>query len=266
MKHFIAWLSAASLFLLAGRLQAQGTPEGTPNEHGGMDVKTLKDANNPMASTTAINVQDFIVSSIYGAPNTTLNQFLLRVGQPFGKILVRATMPFILSSYRASPPLTGLGDYNMFVLYTLNKGSNEYGFGPNITAPTGTHGLGQGKWQAGVSLLAFLAESHIIQAGSLLQWQASFAGDESRSDVNLLIPQPFFIWQVGGGTYLRSTGIWSFDLTNGNYNVPIGLGVGKVIKAGDIVFNIFAEPQFSVLAEGAGQPKFQIFAGFNTQF
>jgi len=65
---------------------------------------------------------------------------------------------------------------------------------------------------------------------------------------------------------LRSTGIWSFNLENGDYNVPIGLGVGKVVKVNKIVFNIFAEPQFTVLAEGLGQPKFQTFVGFNTQF
>jgi hypothetical protein len=48
--------------------------------------------------------------------------------------------------------------------------------------------------------------------------------------------------------------------------VPIGLGVGKVFKAGNVVFNLFAEPQFTVLAEGIWQPRYQTFIGFNTQF
>lgn len=48
--------------------------------------------------------------------------------------------------------------------------------------------------------------------------------------------------------------------------MPVGLGVGKVLKTGGVVFNLFAEPQFTVLAEGIGQPGYQTFVGFNTQF
>jgi hypothetical protein len=48
--------------------------------------------------------------------------------------------------------------------------------------------------------------------------------------------------------------------------VPIGAGLGKVVKAGKTVFNIYVEPQFTVLQSGPGQPEFQILFGFNTQF
>jgi hypothetical protein len=46
----------------------------------------------------------------------------------------------------------------------------------------------------------------------------------------------------------------------------VGLGLGRVVKAGDIVFNLFAEPQFTVLQDGMGQPEFQLFIGFSTPF
>ncbi len=236
-------------------------------QHQALDEETLKKANNPMAKIKALNVHNYIVSKVYGAPDASMNQLNVRYSQPLGKFLLRASMPFVVSSVSAAGPTTGLGDFNMFGIYTLPaKNGNQFGIGPLIVAPTGTHNLGQGKWQTGVSALAFFAKSHILQVGSLLQWQTSFAGDEDRPDVSLLTPQMFFIWQIGGGTYLRSTGVWSFDLTNGHYNVPLGLGVGKVVKVNKIVFNIFAEPQFSVLAEGSGQARFQTFVGFNTQF
>ena len=74
------------------------------------------------------------------------------------------------------------------------------------------------------------------------------------------------MWQLGGGTYLRSTGVWTFDLKSGTYNVPIGFGIGQVVKAGGTVYNIFFEPQFTILHEGTGQPKTQLFAGVNLQF
>ena len=67
-------------------------------------------------------------------------------------------------------------------------------------------------------------------------------------------------------TYLRSSPAWAFDLENDTYNVPIGFGIGKVIKTGGTVYNIFVEPQFTILHKGVGQPELQIFVGLNMQF
>jgi hypothetical protein len=33
-----------------------------------------------------------------------------------------------------------------------------------------------------------------------------------------------------------------------------------------VTVNVFAEPQWTVAHDGAGQPKFQVFAGVNLQF
>ena len=239
----------------------------TPVTHAGPSDEEIKKANDPMADAKALNLQNYYVSSLYGVEDATINQFLVRYSQPIGRVLIRASMPFIVSSLPSSEPVTGLGDFNMFAIYSFTPSpGNKLGIGSLIVAPTGTRDLGQGKWQTGISALAFMAKSKQMQWGSLLQWQISFAGDEDRENVSLLIPQVFLIWQIGGGTYLRSTGIWSFDLYSGNYNVPIGIGIGKVVKVGKVVFNIFAEPQFSVFAVGAGQPKVQTFFGFNSQF
>jgi hypothetical protein len=230
------------------------------------EAEILKQANNPLASVKTFNVHNYYTPSLYGAPDATLNTAWLRYAQPFGRFIVRASLPVMTTSATGESPKSGLYDMNAFVIYKLSKNEGtELGIGPAITFPTGTNGFGSGKWQGGISAVAFFKSNPVIQVGSLLTWQTSFAGDEDKSDVNMLTPQIFFMWQIGGGTYLRSTGIWSFDLENGTYNVPIGLGIGKVLKTGNKVFNIFAEPQYSVFAHGAGQPKFQVFIGFNTQ-
>ena len=67
-------------------------------------------------------------------------------------------------------------------------------------------------------------------------------------------------------SYLRSTPSAKFNLKAGDYNVPIGAGVGKVALVGSSVVNFFLEPQYTFLSHGAGQPLFQLFAGINTQF
>lgn len=234
---------------------------------GELDAETLKKANDPMAHTKAFNVHNYIVSNIYGAPDAGANQLLFRYAQPLGKFLLRATLPVVTSIAPTAEPQSGLGDLNLFAIYSMNFDGNKLGIGPLITAPTASGDrFGQGKWQVGAAALAFFARNHIFQAGTLLQWQVDFAGDKDRAHVNLLTAQLFGMWQLGGGTYLRSTGIWSFDLEGKNYNIPLGLGIGKVIVIKKAVFNIFAEPQFSVYAKGSNQTRFQTFIGFNTQF
>jgi hypothetical protein len=95
-------------------------------------------------------------------------------------------------------------------------------------------------------------------------YQTNFAGDGN--DTSLAVMQPFLMIQLGKGTYLRSAPLWVFDLENSTYNVPLGLGIGKVVKNGRTVFNMFIEPQFTILHDGLGQPELQIFAGINMQF
>ena len=72
--------------------------------------------------------------------------------------------------------------------------------------------------------------------------------------------------QLGGGTYLRTAPVWAFDLENRAYNVPFGFGIGRITKVGNTVFNIFIEPQFTILHHGIGQPAFQLLTALNMQF
>jgi len=57
-----------------------------------------------------------------------------------------------------------------------------------------------------------------------------------------------------------------FDIENDKYNMPVGLGIGKVVPTRKAIFNLFVEPQFTILSHGAGQPELQILIGVNTQF
>ena len=84
--------------------------------------------------------------------------------------------------------------------------------------------------------------------------------------MNLGAFQPFVFYQLGGGTYLRSTAVMAYDFEHSSYSVPIGLGIGQVVPREKVVFNVFIEPQVSVADDGAGWPKWQVFVGLNTQF
>ena len=225
-------------------------------------------ANNPLANMTAFNIQDYYMGDLSGTDDT-INQGWLRFAKPFSVAktnwLMRASLPF----YTSPTPDSGIGDLNVFAAYLIDTGNPalSFGIGPQLTAPTaGKDSLGSGKWSAGFANVLFNASSNVFQYGYLLTWQASFAGDSDRSAVNMGAFQPFAFVQLGHGTYLRAAPIWNYDFENDDYNIPLGVGVGQVMKKGKTVYNLFVEPQFSVAHEGTGQPLWQVFTGFNMQF
>ena len=97
-------------------------------------------------------------------------------------------------------------------------------------------------------------------------WQTDFAGDSDRDSTNLLAIQPFYFFQLGKGLYFRGAPIWVYNLEKNTYNMPIGLGIGQVMRSGRTVYNFFIEPQFTVLDKGLGQPEFQNYMALNMQF
>lgn len=234
----------------------------------GPSAEELAQANNPLAAANALNFHNYYTPSLYDAPDQTTNTFWIRAAVPIGRTLTRASQSLATRPSSSTESLAGLGDFNIFTAYLfVATPTASVGVGPLLVAPTATKDeLGQGKWQAGAAAIAFIAANPVVQFGGLLTWQASIAGDSDRASTSTLAAQPFAMWQLGGGTYLRTTGIWTFNLKSGDYVVPIGVGIGHVVKSKKVIYNIFLEPQFSILHEGSGQPKVQFFAGINLQF
>lgn len=229
-------------------------------------------ANNPLANMKAFNLHNYYIGELTGSDDNA-NQFWLRYAQPFhlgGDWLMRASLP--INSFPAPPDgdkETGIGDLNVFAAYLFDMGDPaiSFGLGPSINAPTASKdALGSDKWAGGIANVLFDARSKKFQYGYLLTWMASFAGDEDKPDTNIGAFQPFAIYQLGKGAYLRSTGIWVYDFETDNYSVPVGIGLGQVIPRGKTVYNVFIEPQWSVADKGSGWPEWQIFIGFNMQF
>ena len=154
----------------------------------------------------------------------------------------------------------------MFDVLLFKAGPLELGFGPQLTIDSATDDrLGTGTWQAGAAGVV-IAPQRWGLLGGLVTYQHSFAGDDDRLTQNTLQSQPFVIYILPQGFYLRSTATWSFDLERGDYYIPLGLGVGKVWKTVDgATFNLFVETQRTVAHEVVA-PKVQVFMGLNMQF
>lgn len=230
-------------------------------------------ANNPLANMTALNFQDYYIGDLTELDDSA-NQGWIRFAKPISvsdtNWIMRASLP--INTFPTAPDGnkdTGIGDANVFAAYLIDTGNPaiSFGIGPQLTAPTASEGkLGSEKWSAGFANVLFNASSRKFQYGYLLTWQHSFAGEGDRDDVNTGAFQPFAFYQLGGGTYLRAAPIWVYNFENDNYSVPLGIGIGQVIKRGKTVYNLFVEPQFSVADDGPGQPNWQVFVGFNMQF
>jgi hypothetical protein len=256
-------LAVAALFCLAGVAGAQEN----------LAESDLAQANNPLANFTAFNVHNYVIGELTYTDQAA-NQFWMRYAQPLSigetKWIMRASLP--VNTFPVAPSLehkTGLGDLNLFAAWLIDVGNPTiaFGIGPQITIPTATEDeLGSEKWSAGLVNTMFNFASPKFQYGYLLSWQGSFAGESNRRGVNVGAFQPFLFYQLGGGTYLRSSAVMVYDFDNDTYTVPLGLGIGQVVPTEKVVFNMFIEPQVSIADGGAGWPEWQVFFAVNTQF
>lgn len=264
--------AAAALVLIAGcaTVPRASVPDEDGHAEAGGDAAAQ--ANNPLANLKALNFQNYYLPDLAGSDETA-NQFWLRYAQPLstpaGDWLVRASLPLNRFPTGVNQSASGLGDANVFATYLFDTGNPalSVGAGPLLGLPTASEDpLGTDQWTAGLAAVLFDARNAAFQWGGLVTYQGKIAGSDRVDATSLLAVQPFGFLQLGGGTYLRTAPIWAFDLESGNYSVPVGLGLGKAVPVGDTVVNFFIEPQYSILAEGPGQPQFQVLAAVNLQF
>jgi len=229
-------------------------------------------ANNPLADMMAVSLHNYYFPKLNGIPDESANTFWLRLVTPFWRIIPRVSLPIQVTPApnptASVAKVTGVGDLNVFATFVVTPDDSPamVGVGPIYTAPTASNdALGHGKHEVGVAALTVWAKG-VILVGGLVNYQIGVGGDSGKPRTQFIAAQPFLMLQLGSGYYLRSAPIWYFDIEQPTYNVPFGLGAGKVIITEKVVFNLFIEPQFAMALRGVGQPAVQIFAGMNMQF
>ncbi len=232
------------------------------------------DANNPLASVTAFNIQNYFIDSFTGPTSADGNQFWLRYATPvqLGETnwLFRASLPYNSFPVGAGgSTVSGVGDLDLFMAYQFDaKPGVSFGLGPTVVIPTASDDrVGADQWQLGLANVYFNGTNPKYQYGYLAIYRAGVGSTPAgRQRPNLFAFQPIYFWQLGNGWYTGGAPIWTYDFETENYNVPIGLRIGKVVQSGKITRNFFIEPQWSVASRGPGQAEFQIYAAINLQF
>lgn len=134
---------------------------------------------------------------------------------------------------------TGFGDFNpTFFLSPAKPGELIWGIGPTFTLPTATdRNLGAGQFSIGPAGVLLTMQGHWV-FGALMnnQWSVVGWGDKP---VNAMLLQPFINYNLPDGWYLTSAPIltadWKADKAGDVWTVPLGGGVGKLFRLGQIL-------------------------------
>ena len=168
-------------------------------------------------------------------------------------LITRPVMPF----YNIVPHPTasgewerdaGLGDLALVELLSpAHSGNWLLGLGPTFIFPTATSGFtGQGKWQLGPTLLVGYMTKDFILGVFPQQWW-SIGGEHGKPDTNQMNLQPIASIFFGEGWSIGYSGnvLANWNGTSGNvWTVPIGLGLGKVVKFGRLPVKIQLAVQY----------------------
>jgi hypothetical protein len=165
------------------------------------------------------------------------------------------------------PRATGLGDINYSLYFSPVKYDKViWGVGPSIMMPTASETqLGSGKWSVGPTAV-MLVQPKWGTWGVLGRHIWSVAGDSARADVNQTLIEPFLNYNLDKGWYLITdiiiTANWQAS-SGDEWTVPLGGGVGRIMKLGKQPMNFRAEYYYNVV-KPTGAPEWQL--GFTVQF
>ena len=158
-----------------------------------------------------------------------------------GTLIARAVVPLLSLDKRESGQgdKDGLGDVNLQAYYVpaSNGGDFTWGMGPTLTLPSHSDDrLGRDRWSLGPAAALIYTPGNWL-LGALIQNQWGLAGDDDDPDVNQFLLQYFINYNFDNGWYLTSTPVmtadWEADNSDQRYRIPVGGGIGRVVRWGD---------------------------------
>ena len=248
-----------------------------PSTNGTGEPESLANkANNPLTPLSAFVFQNYVQTGLNGAsnPGDTFNIRYAQHIKPNNLIsvpqLFRLELPVSVAPLPNGSSVAGLGGASFFDTFILKQTGVEFGIGPALTLPTSTQApyTGPNTTEAGGAIITSYHQPRYL-VGAIIQGQGSFTWSHGQPNNSFISLQPITSYNLAHGFYLRSSGIWNFNFAPGDnkqYYIPLGLGAGKVWRVHDLIFNLYAEPQPTIVHGGAGDPKFQFLSGLNIMF
>ena len=232
------------------------TPEAATNAE-----ELRKQSQNPIANLISVPIQENLNFDT-GPADRAQNVLNLQPVIPFSvsknwNLITRWITPIIYQPLPvAQPPgppaqltgVSGLGDLNPSFFLSPKKGKVIWGVGLTLVLPTATNTtyLGQGKLSMGPSVVALVQPSHFT-IGILINnyWSVAGHSNVDKPAVNQFLLQWFVNYNMKKGWYLKSAPIntvnWRAPGNSGVWTVPVGGGVGRIMKLGFQPVNLSAE-------------------------
>ena len=239
-------------------------PDGTiPDDLNEVSIQL----DNPLTSLWSITIENkaFIKEGNATSDREIANQTFFQPGMPIplGKddqmvFIARPVFPVVTnpsldptSSDGTDGHTTGFGDIQMLSLFGPNrKDGIVWGLGATMKFPTNSDDdLGTDKWQVGPSAMLFKIGRPWV-FGALIQNWWSVAGEgsaksTSQTDIQYVVRYALpNAWSVGVGPTV------SIDWKQGNddkLTLPIGIGLTKTFRIGEMPVKIRGEVQYSVV-------------------
>lgn len=201
-------------------------------------LNTNFDTGPEQRTQNVLNIQPVVPFSINEDWNLISRTILPLIWQP-------ATTPFEGSTF-------GLGDIQLNgFLSPKNSGRWIWGVGAVAQLPTHTNDrLGNDRWGLGpTAVVLHLEKGSPWVFGALINNIWSVSGSSTDPKINQLTLQPFLNYNFAGGFYLTSSPLITanWEAAGGQkWTVPLGGGVGKIVRFGRLPVNLQASAYYNV--------------------
>ncbi|WP_211310929.1 hypothetical protein [Halomonas denitrificans] len=191
-------------------------------------------ANDPTASVTAFQLQDFYTYRYHNRSDEEGNRLQFRAAIPFSaggmNHIFRVTLPYVTD---APGGADGWSDTTLFNLVTFDRPWGRFGLGGVALLPTGEGDLSAEQWGLGPAA-GFVANQPWGIWGLFNQNVFTVAGDDDYRDVNISILQPIVNYNLGNGWSAGASDMSiTYDWEQEDWvSLPLGVAVNKLVTLG----------------------------------
>jgi hypothetical protein len=215
-------------------------------ESGGGNQELARAAQNPVGDLISLPFQNNMQFGV-GPDDRVLNVLNIQPVWPIKlnddwNLITRTILPVMSSPFPGDDRTNGIGDLNFTGFFSPSApGKVIWGAGPVLSFPTASDDvLGSDKYAAGISgVVLTMPGSWVVGALASQIWDV--AGDDDVPDVNRFSFQYFINYNFPSGWYFTSAPIitanWEAEAGE-KWTIPIGGGLGKIVKAGKVPLNI----------------------------
>jgi hypothetical protein len=219
---------------------------------------------NPLSGLDSLTI-GFNFDGGVGAFDRTASGVHLQPIVPIGLTQRLALVAILDLSVKGIPALDnasttnwGFADAQPQFFFAFNIGEVFIGPGVDLLLPTATNAfIGGGKWQLGPGLIFVWAHKAFV-AGFTFSQRFSAGGDDSRPNTWKFSLQPNVFVNLPRGTFLMSSPLIAQDWKQSDaWTVPVGAGLGKLVKLGQQQLNLNVQAYWNVVAPSIG-PKWTV--------